>query len=70
MTAKKTVVDFNGLQKELDDISVWFENNTEIDPSIALEKYRRSVEIVTFMKSYLSEVENEFKAINAELEND
>jgi exonuclease VII small subunit len=67
---RKTEPDFKALQQELDDITQWFESNDDIDPSIALEKYRRSVQIVKTLKSYLSGIENEFKIISQELEDE
>ena len=71
MTAKKDAdIDFTKLQTELDEISTWFEKNEDVDPAEALEKYRRSVEIVKTLRSYLAGIENEFKAISSELENE
>ncbi len=70
MTNTKNEIDFKALQTELDDISSWFESSDEIDPTVALEKYRRSVEIVKTLRGYLSGIENEFKVITKELEND
>ena len=61
-------IDFHALQEELNTINAWFETPEASDPSLALEKYRRSVEIVKEMKAYLVEVENEFKVISNELE--
>tara|TARA_Y100000590_G_C15101609_1_gene781450 strand:- start:283 stop:510 length:228 start_codon:yes stop_codon:yes gene_type:complete len=63
-------VNFKELQKELNDISEWFEADNDIEPTVALEKYRRSVEIVKTLKSYLTEIENEFKVISQELQDD
>lgn len=60
-------INFKELQKELNDISEWFEADNTIEPTLALEKYRRSVEIVKTLKSYLGEIENEFKVISQEL---
>ena len=71
MTAKNnTEIDFKALQTELVEINSWFESQNDIDPKTALDKYRRSVEIVKHMKSYLTEVENEFKVISQELDNE
>ena len=71
MTAKNnTEIDFKALQTELVEINSWFESQNDIDPKTALDKYRRSVEIVKLMKSYLTEVENEFKVISQELDNE
>ena len=72
MTKKTTAntIDFDALQAELETINAWFETNKDSNPQQALNKYRRSVAIVKEMKAYLAEVENEFKVITQELQND
>jgi len=61
-------IDFKALQQELEEINDWFSGVDSANPSLALEKYRRSVEIVKSMKTYLVGIENEFKVISAELD--
>lgn len=63
-------MDFIALQDELKTISQWFESEDSIDPAAALEKYKRSVEIVKTLKSYLADIENEFKTISQEVADD
>lgn len=71
MAKKKTEdIEFEKLQAELEAISAWFDTTENIDPGKALEKYRRSVEIVKTLRSYLSGIENEFKVISQELEDE
>lgn len=66
----KETIDFKSLHQELETINKWFDTQNIVDPSEALEKYRRSVEIVKTMKSHLVEVENEFQAITKSLEDE
>lgn len=68
MAKQNNKIDFTKLQQELDQINDWFQSQDTPDPSVALDKYRRSVEIIKEMKSYLAEVKNEFKVISKELE--
>lgn len=59
--------DFKKAFKELEEINEWF-SEEDIDLNQALEKYRRGADIVKELKTRLKEVENEFKEIQAELE--
>jgi exodeoxyribonuclease VII small subunit len=69
MAKKDETFDFKKAFDELEAINQWFSED-DIDLNIALEKYRRGAEIVKQIRANLKEVENEFKEIKAEIENE
>lgn len=58
---------FGTAMKEIEEIAQWFEEE-EIDLDLALEKYRRGMELVKRCKEQLQKVENELLLINKEFE--
>ncbi len=56
--------------QELKGIVEWFEQQSEVDVEIGLEKVRKGSALVKTTKARLVEIENEFKEIERDLENE
>lgn len=60
--------DFKKAFDELEAINGWFSSDSDVDLSLAVEKYRRGAELVKDIRTHLADVENEFKEIKQGLE--
>jgi exonuclease VII small subunit len=54
--------------KELKKIVEWFDDQKEIDVEAGLDKVREGAALIKKSKARLSEIENEFKEIQREIE--
>ncbi len=54
----------------LNTIVKWFDEQEEIDIEVGLVKVKEGVELIKKCKKRLAEVENEFKEIQREVENE
>ncbi|MGC9968918.1 MAG: exodeoxyribonuclease VII small subunit [Minisyncoccia bacterium] len=63
-------VNLNESLKQLAKIVVWFEEQEEVDVEKGLEYVKEGVELIKTCKARLSQVENEFKEIKRDLEDD
>jgi len=66
---KKEEKSFRQHLKELAKILEWFDAQEEIDVEEALEKVKGATALIKASKHRLTEVENEFKIIQKEIEN-
>lgn len=69
MSKKKDKPEFKKIFAELEEINKWFSQD-DIDLDEALEKYKRGAKLIKEAREELSEKENQFKEIQAELEQD
>ena len=53
---------------KLNGIVEWFDEQEEVDVEVGLEKVREGAELIKACKKRLSEVENEFKEIQRDVE--
>lgn len=56
--------------KNLNEIVQWFESQEEIDVEAGLDKVKQGADLVKVCKKRLTEIENEFKQIQREVEDD
>lgn len=56
--------------KKLEEISQWFDNQTEVDVEKGLEKVKEGVSLIKASRERLKEVENEFEDVKKILEGD
>ena len=56
--------------KSLNEIVQWFETQEEIDVEAGLDKVKKGAELVKVCKKRLTEIENEFKQIQRDVEGD
>jgi len=54
--------------KELAEISSWFDEQREVDIENGLEKVRRAAELIKASKKRLSSIENQFKEIKKDID--
>jgi len=66
MTDKK--VNLKESLGKLNSIVEWFDEQEEVDVEIGLEKVKEGAELIKACKKRLSEVENEFKEIQREID--
>lgn len=66
--SKKEEKSFKEQLKELAKILEWFDAQEELDVEEALEKVKGAAALIKASKQRLSEVENEFKVIQKEIE--
>ena len=55
---------------KLNGIVEWFDEQEEVDVEVGLEKVKEGAELIKACKKRLSEVENEFKEIQRDIESD
>lgn len=60
----------NSSLKRLTEITEWFDNQEEIDVEEGLDKVKEAAGIIKASKERLKAVENEFKEIKKEIENE
>ena len=53
---------------KLNNIVEWFDEQEEVDVEVGLEKVKQSAELIKVCRKRLSEVENEFKEIQRDIE--
>lgn len=53
---------------ELNGIVEWFDEQEEVDVEVGLQKVREGAELIKACKKRLSEVENEFKEIQRDID--
>jgi len=53
---------------KLNGIVEWFDEQEEVDVEVGLEKVKEGAELIKACKKRLSEVENEFKEIQREID--
>lgn len=56
--------------KKLEEITQWFNTQSDIDVEKGLEKVKEGVKLVKASRARLQEVENEFEDVKKELEGD
>jgi hypothetical protein len=56
--------------KKLEEISVWFNGQKEIDVEEGLNKIKEAVELIKSSKERLKQIENEFEEIKKEIDAD
>lgn len=56
--------------KEISSILEWFDSQEELDVELALEKIKKAGELIKSSKKRLVEIENEFKEIKKEVDED
>jgi exodeoxyribonuclease VII small subunit len=56
--------------KSLNEIVQWFETQEDIDVEAGLDKVKKGAELVKVCKKRLTEIENEFKQIQRDVEGD
>lgn len=54
--------------KKLEEITLWFEEQKEVDVEKGLEKVKEGAVLIKSLKERLKELDNEFQEIKAELE--
>jgi exonuclease VII small subunit len=64
MAAKPTKKNYQDLETELQDILNWFEGDT-FDVDEAVRKYRRGLELITELETYLGTAENNVRELKA-----
>lgn len=70
MTKQKEAENLNESLKELSEMVTWFEHQQDIDVEAGLQKVKRGAELIRGCKKRLEEIENEFKTIQKEIEED
>ncbi|MEW6617120.1 MAG: exodeoxyribonuclease VII small subunit [Patescibacteria group bacterium] len=65
---KKESKQFKDQLKEIEKILEWFNAQEELDVEEALEKVKQASALIKLSKTRLKEVENEFKDIKREIE--
>ena len=55
---------------KLNGIVEWFDEQEEVDVEVGLVKVKEGAELIKVCKKRLAEVENEFKEIQREIENE
>jgi len=59
--------DFSDAIKELEEISLWFQNE-EIDLDEGLAKFKRGAALIKKCREHLKEVENQFTEVKKEID--
>ena len=67
MATKSDKVNLTKSLAELGEIVSWFENQSNVDVEVGLEKVRAAAVLITASKTRLSEIENEFREIEKEI---
>ena len=67
MATKTTAVNLTKSLEELGAIVSWFENQSNVDVEVGLEKVRAAAALITTSKSRLAEIENEFRELEKEI---
>lgn len=67
MATKSDTVNLTKSLAELGDIVSWFENQSNVDVEVGLEKVRAAAALITASKTRLSEIENEFRELEKEI---
>ena len=69
MTKKTATVNLTQSLDELATIVSWFENQSNVDVEVGLEKVRAAATLITASKTRLTEIENEFRELEKEIGN-
>lgn len=67
MATKSSAVNITKSLAELGEIVSWFENQSNVDVEVGLEKVRAAAALITASKSRLTEIENEFRELEKEI---
>ncbi len=67
MATKSNAVNLTKSLEELGAIVSWFENQSNVDVEVGLEKVRAAATLITASKSRLAEIENEFRELEKEI---
>ena len=67
MATKSETVNLTKSLEELSAIVTWFDNQSNVDVEIGLEKVRAAAKLITASKSRLTEIENEFRELEKEI---
>ena len=67
MAHKSDPVNLTKSLEELGSIVSWFENQTNVDVEVGLEKVRAAAALITTSKTRLTEIENEFRELEKEI---
>ncbi len=54
--------------KQIEEITIWFDDQEEVDIEKALEKVKQATKLIKASKDKLAQVENEFKEIKKTVE--
>lgn len=54
--------------KKLDEISTWFESQTDLDVEEGIQKVKEAAALIKAAKGRLGEIENEFTEIKKDIE--
>lgn len=65
---KKEVKNLNSNLKQLAEITVWFDNQKEVDVEEGLKKVKEAVSLIKSSRERLKAVENEFEEIKKEID--
>lgn len=63
MATKSDKVNLTKSLAELGEIVSWFENQSNVDVEVGLEKVRAAATLIAASKTRLSEIENEFREL-------
>ena len=67
MATKSDAVNLTKSLEELGAIVSWFENQSNVDVEVGLEKVRAAAALITASKTRLTEIENEFRELEKEI---
>ena len=65
---KSDAKNLNSNLKRLSEITVWFDDQEEIDVEEGLKKVKEAVSLIKESRGRLKEIENEFEEIKKEIE--
>ena len=67
MATKSTPIHLTKSLAELGEIVSWFDNQSNVDVEVGLEKVRAAAALIAASKSRLTEIENEFRELEKEI---
>ena len=67
MATKSTPIHLTKSLAELGEIVSWFDNQSNVDVELGLEKVRTAAALIAASKSRLTEIENEFRELEKEI---
>lgn len=70
MATKSEKINLTKSLEELNAIVGWFEGQEQVDVEAGLDKVRQAAKLIKNSKTRLAEIENEFKEIEREIDED
>lgn len=70
MAGKNDTVNLTESLEQLNGIVQWFEDQDNVDVEVGLEKVREAAKLIKSSKTRLAEIENEFKEIEKDIEDE